>query len=313
MARINRLASEKSPYLLQHAHNPVDWYPWGTEAFEKARRRGQAHLPLHRLLHLPLVPRHGARVLRKRGSGRDPQRVLRPDQGGPRGAARRRSHLHAHRAGHHRRRRLAHVGLADARPRAVLRRHLLPAGDSRYGRPGFRQHAPSRSPRPGRARPREDCGLRPAGCWSRLAAAELGRGGDSERREPDRDGARQGFRALARRTYDRRVRRLRRAPKFPRPPLNFLLRYWHRTGQQRGPRHGAATLRKHGPRRHERPARRRLPPLLGRRSAGSCRTSRRCSTTRRSSPSSTWRPSRSPATRVSPDGARHLSTTSCAT
>jgi uncharacterized protein len=34
----NRLAKEKSPYLLQHAHNPVDWYPWGAEAFEKARR-----------------------------------------------------------------------------------------------------------------------------------------------------------------------------------------------------------------------------------------------------------------------------------
>ena len=34
----NRLAQEKSPYLLQHAYNPVDWYPWGEEAFEKARR-----------------------------------------------------------------------------------------------------------------------------------------------------------------------------------------------------------------------------------------------------------------------------------
>ncbi len=33
----NRLAAEKSPYLLQHAHNPVDWYPWGEEAFAKAR------------------------------------------------------------------------------------------------------------------------------------------------------------------------------------------------------------------------------------------------------------------------------------
>ena len=33
----NRLIHEKSPYLLQHAHNPVDWYPWGDEAFEKAR------------------------------------------------------------------------------------------------------------------------------------------------------------------------------------------------------------------------------------------------------------------------------------
>ena len=33
----NRLKNEKSPYLLQHAQNPVDWYPWGEEAFEKAR------------------------------------------------------------------------------------------------------------------------------------------------------------------------------------------------------------------------------------------------------------------------------------
>src|SRR3954452_11076659 len=34
----NRLAGQKSPYLVQHANNPVDWYPWGDEAFEKARR-----------------------------------------------------------------------------------------------------------------------------------------------------------------------------------------------------------------------------------------------------------------------------------
>jgi uncharacterized protein YyaL (SSP411 family) len=36
-ARLNRLAGEKSPYLLQHASNPVDWFPWGEEAFAKAR------------------------------------------------------------------------------------------------------------------------------------------------------------------------------------------------------------------------------------------------------------------------------------
>jgi len=34
---VNRLARERSPYLLQHAQNPVDWYPWGDEAFAKAR------------------------------------------------------------------------------------------------------------------------------------------------------------------------------------------------------------------------------------------------------------------------------------
>ncbi len=34
---MNRLQHETSPYLLQHAANPVDWYPWGDEAFERAR------------------------------------------------------------------------------------------------------------------------------------------------------------------------------------------------------------------------------------------------------------------------------------
>ena len=34
---MNRLADEQSPYLLQHADNPVDWYPWGKEAFNKAK------------------------------------------------------------------------------------------------------------------------------------------------------------------------------------------------------------------------------------------------------------------------------------
>ena len=36
-AHTNRLAHETSPYLLQHAHNPVDWYPWGPEALAKAK------------------------------------------------------------------------------------------------------------------------------------------------------------------------------------------------------------------------------------------------------------------------------------
>ncbi len=37
----NRLAREKSPYLLQHAHNPVGWFPWGEEAFAKARKENK--------------------------------------------------------------------------------------------------------------------------------------------------------------------------------------------------------------------------------------------------------------------------------
>ena len=40
-AHRNRLAAETSPYLLQHAHNPVDWYPWGPEALDRARRKSR--------------------------------------------------------------------------------------------------------------------------------------------------------------------------------------------------------------------------------------------------------------------------------
>ena len=36
---INRLITSSSPYLRQHAHNPVNWHPWGAEAFAEARRR----------------------------------------------------------------------------------------------------------------------------------------------------------------------------------------------------------------------------------------------------------------------------------
>ena len=54
----NRLSMERSPYLLQHAENPVDWRPWGPEVFEQAA--GSPHLFEHRLLHLSLVPCDGS-------------------------------------------------------------------------------------------------------------------------------------------------------------------------------------------------------------------------------------------------------------
>ena len=69
---MNRLAGSTSPYLRQHAENPVDWWPWIPEAFADAKRR---NVPVHlsdRLRRLPLVPCHGARELfrsrRRRGS-----------------------------------------------------------------------------------------------------------------------------------------------------------------------------------------------------------------------------------------------------
>lgn len=56
----NRLINETSPYLLQHAHNPVDWYPWGEEAFSAAREQNKPVFPQYRLFCLPLVPCYGA-------------------------------------------------------------------------------------------------------------------------------------------------------------------------------------------------------------------------------------------------------------
>ena len=37
----NHLIKESSPYLLQHAHNPVNWYPWGKEALDKAKKENK--------------------------------------------------------------------------------------------------------------------------------------------------------------------------------------------------------------------------------------------------------------------------------
>ena len=60
----NRLARETSPYLLQHQHNPVDWWAWGPEALAEAKRTEKADPALGRLCGLPLVPCDGARELR---------------------------------------------------------------------------------------------------------------------------------------------------------------------------------------------------------------------------------------------------------
>src|SRR5438093_7532629 len=54
----NKLAKETSPYLLQHANNPVDWYPWGDEALERARRE---HKPI--LLSIGYAACHWCHVM----------------------------------------------------------------------------------------------------------------------------------------------------------------------------------------------------------------------------------------------------------
>jgi uncharacterized protein YyaL (SSP411 family) len=54
----NRLADSKSPYLLQHADNPVAWHPWGEQAFEKAKKEDKSffagtYFPKHTRAGMP--------------------------------------------------------------------------------------------------------------------------------------------------------------------------------------------------------------------------------------------------------------------
>ena len=147
----NRLIHETSPYLQQHAHNPVDWYPWGEEALRKAKELDR---PI--FLSIGYSACHWCHVMEHESFedaeiGQVPQRAFRQHQGRSRGTARPRSDLHDGRAA------------ADAGSggwpmsvfltpdlQAVLRRHLLSAGRSL--RPAVVSAACCwRSPRPGRA------------------------------------------------------------------------------------------------------------------------------------------------------------------
>ena len=140
---MNRLAAETSPYLRQHADNPVDWYPWGDEAFAARPGRGQADPPVGRVLVVPLVPRHGARVVRGPGRRRGDEPAVRQREGRPRGAARRRRDLHAGGAGDDRPRRLADDRV-PRRPTAgpFFGGTYFPK-DDRQGMPGFVRRAGS--------------------------------------------------------------------------------------------------------------------------------------------------------------------------
>ena len=95
----NRLASETSPYLLQHAENPVDWYPWGDEAFARARAEDK---PV--LVSIGYAACHWCHVM-ERESFEDPDVAavmnerVRVHQGRPRGAPGRRRDLHGRGAG----------------------------------------------------------------------------------------------------------------------------------------------------------------------------------------------------------------------
>ncbi len=133
----NRLSREKSPYLLQHKNNPVDWFPWGEEAFAKARKEDKPVFLSGGLLDLPLVPRHGARVVRVGRDRRVPERAFVSIKVDREERPRCRPGLHDLHPSHDRPRRLADERLgsprSSSRSRAAptFRRPTCPVG------PGF--------------------------------------------------------------------------------------------------------------------------------------------------------------------------------
>ena len=313
----NQLAHETSPYLLQHKDNPVDWRPWGDEAFAAARERD---VPL--LISIGYSACHWCHVMERESFENAEIAALmnehfvcvkvdreeRPDVDA--------IYMEAVQAMTGQRR-LAAERVHHSRRRAVLRRHLLPAraaprdaelaAGARRGR--------DRLARPARGDPR-------AVVADRRAAGGRGAAPGARRRARPRVAGRRRRRPRAR-TTTRSAAASTGALRSSRPPRSSSSccaapRRAHRrpgaigSASAAGARDGAAHAARDGPRRHLRPGRRRLRALLGRRAPGSSRTSRRCSTTTRCSPARTCTASRCRATGCSSACAPRRSTGRCA-
>jgi uncharacterized protein YyaL (SSP411 family) len=222
----NRLIHEKSPYLLQHAHNPVDWYPWGEEAFAKARAEDK---PIflsvgystchwcHVMERESFEDEAVARVLNELFVPVKVDREERPDVD---------------------RVYMLFVQASTGSGGWPLSVWLTPDGkpfyggtyfppDNRYGRPGFRAILESL----GRAWREERAKVLESGAQvveQLRAYAEQGTGKGAAGRAAW-DAAFFAFR----RSFDPRWGGFGGAPKFPRPSVhNFLLRYWAATGNE---------------------------------------------------------------------------------
>ena len=259
----NRLANETSPYLLQHAHNPVDWYPWGPEALERAKRedkpiflsigyaachwchvmeresfedaataedlnRDFVAIKVDREERPDLDQVYMAAVQAMTGQGGWPMSVFLTPDGQP------------FYGGTYFPPRAAHGMPAFRQVLAGRRAGVARATASRSSR----RHAARRGPRPSRRR-----------AGHRTALARPDRASSSTRPRP---------RSSASSTRATAAGAPR--PKFPQPmTIEFLLRRAATTGDQRPLGDRPAQPRRDGRRRDPRPARRRLPPLRDRR------------------------------------------------
>ncbi len=208
---MNRLADETSPYLRQHAGQPGRLVPLGRRGLRPGQGGGQAHPALRRLLGLPLVPRHGPRVLRGRGHRRGHERLFvnikvdreeRPDVDAV--------YMEAVQAIDRQGGWPMTVFLTARRP-PVLRRHLLPPGPLRRAAPPGGRGVDRAAPGDSRATPTS--WPRPSGPGRPPGAAAGGRADGSPRRRRCSTAATRPSRTA----YDPEWGGFGRAPKFPQP------------------------------------------------------------------------------------------------
>ena len=222
----NRLISEKSPYLLQHAENPVDWYPWGPEAFEKARREDKpiflsigystchwCHVMAHESFEDPEV----ARLLNEVFVAIKVDREERPDIDGVYMTV---CQMMTGSGGWP----LTIVMTPDKRP--FFAATYIPK-ETRFGRVGMLELIPRiREVWANRRQEALDSADRIATSLQEVAS-------DAPGEEPDTSTLNLAYTQLSQR-FDERYAGFGKAPKFPTPHnLLFLLRYWKRTGEER--------------------------------------------------------------------------------
>jgi uncharacterized protein YyaL (SSP411 family) len=220
----NRLANETSPYLQQHAENPVDWYPWGDEAFERARREDKPILLsvgyaachwCHVMAHESFEDDATARVMNERFVNVKVDREERPDVDG--------IYMQAVQA------MTGHGGwpmtvflTPDAAP--FYGGTYFPP-DDRRGMPSFRRVLEAVSDA---YRERRADVVRSAESMRRLYDAAVARTRSIGSFSPDL--LERAFRGLAR-AHDVRNGGFGQAPKFPQAmSLEFVLTHWARTG-----------------------------------------------------------------------------------
>lgn len=234
----NSLIREKSPYLLQHAHNPVDWLPWGDEAFRRARQEDK---PI--FLSVGYSTCHWCHVMERESFENEEIAALLNE------------HFVPVKVDREERPDVDRVYMLFVQaatggggwPMSVwLTPELKPffggtyfAPDARYGRPGFRSVLTQLAEawRTQRARLVESS-EQILGDLNKYASVE-----DSQSTLPSQTAPERCFLGLGR-SFDAKSGGFGGAPKFPRPVnLDFLFRYWERTGDEQARDMALLTLR----------------------------------------------------------------------